>query len=434
MTSPSLAQRLRHIYPGWLVVAAAFCGFFIELGVTGWAFSVILKPMSEDMGWTRSMSVGVLTVGGILAVGGSVLVGPLVDRYGARLLMVAGGALYGALLMATALVTSIWMFYLILGLGIALARPTLNVVAPSAAIANWFVRKRGRAYAIAVAGATMSGITLPPIIQSIITGFGWRGGFLFLGLLTWVMIIPSAWFFVRRRPEDMGLRPDNLPPEDPNAVADHDTAADAGWTPRQAVRTRAFWLMLGGIVATQIPAATIYIHMVAYFSDQGFPVSAAVASVSVYGVGALIAKPMWAVLAERWRIQRCLVLFAATYAAGIALLIFALTPTTLYPVTLLLGFVVGGSMPLRAQVWPDYFGRRIAGTITGWGNIAQVIATAGGPLAAAWAFDSLGSYIPAFIVFDILCVIGLVLFALAKPPTPPLSVPATPLAEVQAVR
>jgi sugar phosphate permease len=78
----------------------------------------------------------------------------------------------------------------------------------SVPVAKWFVRKRGTAMAVTSMGLGVGGTTIVPLTQFLISQVGWRDTWLYLGILSMVLIIPITSILLRRSPEDIGLRPD----------------------------------------------------------------------------------------------------------------------------------------------------------------------------------------------------------------------------------
>src|SRR5215216_6036044 len=81
-----LCRGLR-LYRGWWIVATGYISQMGTVGATGWVFGVLILPMQDDLGWSRSVLVGVVTLARLLSGVFAVRIGPAVDRHGARLLM-----------------------------------------------------------------------------------------------------------------------------------------------------------------------------------------------------------------------------------------------------------------------------------------------------------------------------------------------------------
>ncbi|MCX6024066.1 MAG: MFS transporter, partial [Chloroflexi bacterium] len=244
--TPLVAAPPRLFY-GWYIVLVAFLGFFMSTGVSLYAFGVLIKPMSEDLGWSRSTLLAANTLATVTGALVSPWVGKLVDRHGTRFITALSAFMVGATFLPIGWVQSVWQFHLLYGVSNGMFRPGMSALSGPTAVANWFVRKRGRAMGWVATGVSMGGLLLVPLTQWIVGQWGWRTAWMALGLLTWVMMIAPALLILRRRPEDMGLLPDGDPPRPPQVRAGGAPAAaqeEPGWTAAAALRTRAFWLVL----------------------------------------------------------------------------------------------------------------------------------------------------------------------------------------------
>ncbi len=417
------AIRRRRFFYGWWIAATAFLGLFVSAGASSWAFSIIAKPMSEDLSWTRSQTFLVVTVSGVVGGLTSPLIGRLVDRHGAKTIIVISSIVSGMLLVLCGWVTSLWQLIAIFGIGRGIVSPGLGGIAPNAAVANWFVRKRGRVFATLSTGVAISGMVFPPLVTWIIAISNWRVAWIALGIITVVLVAPIAWYFMRRRPEDMGLKPDGEEPKEesvkPGAAPVNSMLQPMEeFTAKEALRTRTFWLLTIAFALTGVPAMTIFLHLPLYFTDQGISAATAAGLTSLYAFGAFMARGVWGVFGERVSIQTLLVSQALLYA--ISIILFTLVGTDslllLYVPMLLLGIAAGGGMQLDNQAWADYYGRREIGTIMGYWNFFRVGFSSGGPLFAAWMFDLLGSYTVTFGIFAVFCLLAGIVLIFAKPP------------------
>ncbi|MEK7215851.1 MAG: MFS transporter [Chloroflexota bacterium] len=371
--------RPRRIYRGWWIVFSGYMALTISGGATSFVFSVLVKPMQDDLGWSRATIVGILTLAGIVSGLLAAPIGPLVDRHGPRALMTGAAIVGGLCFLSTSQVSEVWQYYLLLGLLEAATRPALDTVGPRASIANWFIRKRAPAFAFFTMGRATAGLFLVPPIAYLVEQTSWRSAWVVMGLLQLFLLAPLCWAFQRRRPEDEGLLPDGDSPV-AGPRAEPSTGArpaprvfeDVRWTVGQALRTRTFWLLNLGILLVNFPGASIYIHMSSYFQDKGMEAPAAAGALSVYALGALIGRAVWTSIILRLGLYRALVAFAVIYGSGI--LVFALVtgPWALVAAALALGISIGGSAQLQAQIWPDYFGRRIVGALSGYGALMVI--------------------------------------------------------------
>ena len=420
----------RRIYRGWWIVFTGYMAQTISGGATSFVFSVLVKPMQEDLGWSRATIVGILTMAGIVSGMLAAPIGPLVDRHGSRALMTGAAILGGLCFLGVSQITEVWQYYLLLGLLEASTRPALDTVGPRATIANWFVRKRAPAFAFFTMGRATAGLFLVPPIAFLVEQTSWRSSWVVMGLLQLFVLAPLCWAAQRRRPEDEGLLPDgDLPPatrpaggrsgEAPGVRPPPTPVDDPRWTVGQALRTRTFWLLNLGILLVNFPGASIYVHMSSYFQDKGMAAPAAAGALSVYALGALLGRVVWTSIIHRLGVHRSLVALAFIYGSGILAFALVSGPWALVAAALALGISIGGSAQLQAQLWPDYFGRGIVGTLSGYGALMVIPAQAGGPLLAAFMFDLTRSYALIFFIYGVLCYLaGLFFFGSPRPRAP----------------
>jgi len=135
-------------------------------------------------------------------------------------------------MLAVTQISAIWQFYLVRGAIVAIGFSLMSGLVTNVAISNWFVRKRGRAIAIARAGSNLSNVVLTPVTVFVIAASGWRTMFVIFAIITWLFaLIPSA-ILMRRRPEDMGLKPDGAEVSSPAT----DSPRSHGFRPAVSLR------------------------------------------------------------------------------------------------------------------------------------------------------------------------------------------------------
>ena len=391
-------------------MGTGFAGQLAAAGALAWVFGVLLQPMEDDLGWSRSLLVGVLTIGSLVGGVVSMRLGPVVDRHGARKLMTFSAIVGGCALVLLSLVQAPWQYYLAWTL-FGVCAPGFGMLGPRAAIANWFVRRRAFAFMVFTFGSATAGILVAPIVAQIAEAASWRLGWVLMAFLVWA-IAPLAWFTVRRRPEDMGLLPDGADPGKPGAVPEA-VAEEAVFTVSEAMHTRTFWLLTAGMMLTSLPASSIIVHLAPYTVSKGFSVAQGASVVSVYGLSVLPSRAVWAFLIAKLGIRRALILFGFGYATAIAIFLIPSSLPLIYVATAQLGLAIAGAQQLQAQAYPDYFGRAIVGALTGYSAFIYTLAQAGAPLFAAVVYDLTGSYVIAFGTFSVCCVAAGVAFVIA---------------------
>jgi MFS family permease len=406
----------------------------------GSGFSVFILPISADLGWDRKTIAGALSLGTILGALTAPFFGRLVDRYGARVMLTATGLGLAVTMLPLAWVQLPFFFYLGYSSARLIDMGVLNTAATTA-VANWFVRLRGRALGLTVAGNAIGVALVTPLAQWIIEGWGWRVAWFSLSLMAVVVLTPLAWWLVRRRPEDLGLRPDGDPRPDggtpvrrpPGVASAADRVSPAvlasslvvgseaaplqvDWPLRAALRTSAFWLLVASSSLTMFAIAAMSLHQVPLLVENGLSPFAVAWLVSLYGFCWTFGSVAWGFVAERVPARYALSL-AYVLAGGCMLAVVQIhdiTPAVVYAA--LYGLVNGGKETLDAVVWADYYGRRELGAIRGYSRPFIIGANATGPFMAGWAYDGLGSYELVIAGFGLLAVAGGLLVLLARPP------------------
>jgi sugar phosphate permease len=415
-------ESLRGVYRGWWIVLISYYTQLITAGAGGWVFGVLVVSTQEDFGWEQKTVVGVLLVDRWISGGLAAVLGPYVDKNGSRLLMTASAALAGLGLIAVSFAQNVWMFYAAWAL-YGIAQPGVGLLGPRVSISNWFIRKRPKAFVLFTLGSATAGIIAAPIAAYIDVTYSWRMVWLLLGFMS-LTVAPLAWITIRRRPEDLGLLPDGDSPApttnaDGSARPARAAAPESPWTVREALHTRAFWLITGGFLLISAPSMTIFINISGFAQSHGFTKEAGASVVAVYGFGVLFGRPTWGVLLSRIGLRRTMVIYAAAYAVSIAFFAMQTSLLGIRAMVFLLGISVSAGQLMNAQALPDYFGRNIVGRLTGFAQVANVTVAGSSPLMTAAVFDATGGYTPAFLVVSVACVVAATAFFFARPPIHP---------------
>lgn len=413
-----VTERLnqRNIFYGWLIVAVGLLAGFATGAVWNPTVSVFIKPVSEEFGWSRAMVSGAITVGAISGGLLGAVLGPVIDKRGPRLVLTVATIVMGAFLVALSQTENIVHFYLYFGIARMIATGAITLTV-SVAIANWFVSKRGRAMAITLLGERGGSASLPLLSQYLVLTKGWRVGWLSLGLLVWAFAVVPCALFLRRRPEDVGLRPDGQP-EQPSAEPE-ESASEPAWTTKEALKTRAFWLISLACSQVFMVIGGVHLHQFSHMTDVGISPAVAVGAVSLIQVVAAVASLLWGMLSERLPVRYCLFFVFLGLAAGVGLLMAVKSAAMAYAYAVLWGLSLGGVSVLIQLIWPRYYGRLSLGAIRGMAWPVLMMANSVGPLIAGGIYDTAGSYQYAFIIFAIAAVLAAVWMLLVKTPQHP---------------
>jgi len=367
---------------GWVVVAA---GALISCVAMGSCFSlaVLLQPMSEDTGWSRT---GVSSAGTLvfLAMGASAFGwGWLNDRWGTRPVVLAGVVLLGLGLIAASRATTLAGFELLFGLLVGTAGGSFY--APLMTIASaWFDRQRNLAVSLVSAGMGMSPLVVAPFVRWLISAYDWRTAMLTVGVAAIVLLVPAA-LLIRRPPPTI---PAPGMPEHPARAA----SAAPPMTAAQAFRSSAFVaLALTHFACCAAHSGPIF-HMVTYAMGCGIAPMAAVSVYGVAGLSGLGGRLLLGIASDRLGAKPVLVVGLAVQAIAAGTYYFVSELGEFYALAVVFALAYGGVMPLYATLVREYFGIRIMGTVFGAVSAAASFGMALGPVAGGWVFDTFNGY------------------------------------------
>ncbi|MBI4308066.1 MAG: MFS transporter [Chloroflexi bacterium] len=412
----ALLQVLRgHYFPGWNIVALASMGMLFNVGIGTYAFSLFFVPMAQDLGWSRTAISAAIALRVLFHSLAGPIAGPLVDRPGgAKWVMVVGTILGGAGIVSLNWVHTIPQFYIAYGVLWGIASAAIGEIVTFSIVAKWFVRRRGRAMSLATLGISFGGIAMAPLTQTLLSTIGWRMGWVILGVLTWLVMIPLTIAVMKRAPEDVGLQPDGDPLGAP--ISSSAAPQEQSWTPREALRTPALWLIIVNINLGYLGLAALLTHLVPYMRDKGLDPSDAAWILWGYAVFAFIAKPMWGVIVERVHVRWCIAVSYAVVGVGYLVVVALQSFVPLFAWAVVHSLAQGGFLLLVTMAWATYYGRAFLGTIQGVIAPFTLSASGIGPLLAGYIYDASKSYDAAFIIFALMSFLGALAMLLALPP------------------
>ena len=403
---------------GWVIVVIVMLAGVLAAGVSNITMAVVLKPISDDLGWSRSLTAAAVTMGALFGGVLSPLFGPLADRLGPRLLLPVGGALVGLLAIGVSLSTEPWQFYATFVPARALTEFLLCGMIAFTAVANWFYVKRPRAMGLVAMATPLGSAVLSVVYQFFVMHYGWRSAFFALGISLWVLVVVPGLIFLRRQPEDLGMLPDGLAhaPTEETIFVESRSDLEFSWDRGDAARTAALRLLVTGAFLAAIGTGGVAFHMAAYMTDGAIPGALAATVVSVMALSGAFGNGLWGALAERFHPRRLNVLTMLVAAGSVALLMHVRSAATAYLFALLFGLNARGAAVLTQILIARYFGRRSFGAIS---SILDPFHKGGlglGALFAGIAFDYFGDYGAVFSLFIVSYLVSALLIFLTRKP------------------
>lgn len=415
------------IFYGWWIVLAGLITSAYGSGVFQYGFSVFFKPLTTEFGWSRALTAGAFSLSSLEGGLEGPIIGPLIDRFGPRKMMLVGVALLGAGLVLMGRVNSLLGFYLVYLLLMATGHNTGFMHSAMAAVAYWFRRRSSIAMGLIVSASGFGGAIMTPLVGWMVVNYGWRNTALVLGIGTFLFCTPFC-FVMRHRPEQYGLLPDGDLPvsktdnggglgahSQANAAALEDEVAFTVW---QALKSKVFWFMTVIFMLRYVAIGAIIVHQIPFLIDRGFEPQTAANALGLLAFMGIIGKIGFGYLGDMLPKRYLLSFTYILQAVGLIILISANSIQQVYLFTFVFG-IGWGAAPLMQALRAEYFGRKYFASIAGFQQALTVFSNAGGPIFAGWMFDATGSYNVAFTFFVLTYVVGALLYFFLKPPKAP---------------
>lgn len=409
------------IFYGWWVVLSGTALMTLMAAFSYYGMGVFFNAIREDLGWNAAALGAALSLsriqGGVMAP----IVGVLIDRFGSQRLILVGVLMTGSGFVLLSQTASIVYFYIVFILLVQGGVSAGMGNAPTAAVTNWFSAKRATALGVMNLGASLGGILAKPLAE-IITAFGWRTALVVAGIVVWVVGIPLS-FVMRHRPEDHGFLPDGAaPPPRPEAgeraVADPESEPEPEtvYSPRQALRTQAFWSIALMFSARHFVTGSVALFLIPLLQERGMSLGDAAGVLSLMALVGMPGRVGFAWLGDH--IDKRLVIGFCFVFQSIGLILFTALGNTLGIVFFLVLYspTYSGVLPLIPAIQADYFGREWFATIRGLMTPVATVSVVAGPLVVTSIRDLAGSYEPAFVILAIVNVLALVFVATTRPP------------------
>lgn len=386
---------------GWRQVASSFI-LLAAIAMMASSYSVLAVPLSQEFQPSRMVLMLAMTV---LAAGSALLaplLGSLMDRFSLKSLMILGTLLLGAGYLAVSYATSFTQVLVIFGIFMAPANVLLGPVAVTVLLSRWFVKRRGTAIGIAIAGISMGGVFFPPLIQFLLDGYEWRFALrLFTGILL-LLTVPAAALVVNA-PADKGLNPDGAATDPEESKKQVEDAKGPKVSVATILTDPAFWLigLLFAIVLAGMKGAVT--NLVPLAVDEGIDATDAAFLISIFSASGFVSKLGFAAIADKLSLRVLTLLAFAGFAAGMACLSQASAGYWMIAVGIGLAGLFGGLMvPLKSLLGSRIFGRSVVGRAMGLLSTVSLCASLATPPLFGLMFDLTGSYSGISLAFAVL--------------------------------
>ena len=402
----------KRLYYGWIVLAAVV---FVMLSASGIraVFGVFIKPIEAEFGWTRQDLSGAAALS--LFVLGAVgpLVGWLADVWGPRRVMLLATVVLGAGVVFASFVGHLWQMYVSAGVLMAAGAGGLGIATTATVAARWVVARRGLILGI-LGGAMSAGqMLVVPLSMLLISLYGWRASFLWLGVGILVLALPVIFTFVRDDPADKGLEPYGAGTARGAAFG---AVPDERRVPvSEAMRVPAFWLLASSFfVCGYTSNGLVLTHLVPHAAEHGFSEMHAAQALGLMGAMNIVGTVLSGWICDRFGRKGPLAFYYGVRGLSLIFLLYVWNVPSLHIFAAIFGLNYISTVPPTTTLTANIFGRLSVGALSGWIFFSHQVGSAIGAWAGGAIFDATGSYSWAFLSAAVLAFIASGLSLLIK--------------------
>ena len=382
-------------------------------------FPRFFTPIQTDLGLTSAQMSLVFSLARAEGSAGGPLIGWAVDRFGARPMVLGGGLMVGIGTIFLSRADTYWELLVLFSGIISLGKSAGFGQTLMAAVNQWFVRRRSLAMSTLMTAFAGGGAFVVLLLNLGIQQIGWRDTLFWIGVFIIVMTIPAS-FFIRSRPEDMGLLPDGDVPRDAAAggAGGRSSAASTGFTFREAIMTRTYWFIMVGAILRVSVTNGMLVHVFPIMELRGISANEASAWVAAMFFLGIPLRFVLGVTSDKFRGNVLLAVGMAIGAIGMGGLWIG--PGILGMLLFVVGIaIVEGITSVNWLMLSDYYGRARFATLMGFMSLFMNVGMFFSPWVSGLVKDAVGNYYWVLAVFTPLYLVSAVAFLFATRPSPP---------------
>ena len=407
----------QRVFYGWIITGLVFLNLGTAYGAQ-YSFGVLFPAMIEEFKWNRQNLAGAFSLYTFLYGSLGIILGRWVDRFGPRVVLIAGSICLGMGIGLISQVRAPWHLYLVYGFLAAWGMSAAYMTA-SPTVVKWFVEKRGLALGIAQSGLGIGIVLIPLLVGTLISSFGWRHACMILGALVFAVLFSTSLFMVGH-PEKVGLLPDGRrvhEPDSPQKTSLESISKEVYWSATEAMHTRSFWVLTGIFFFTWLLVFLPLVHLVIFARDIGLSQKSALFALSFLGGSSTIGRLTMGYVSDRIGRKRTLGLNLALQVFSWLWILATHNAWMLIVFAVFFGFSYGGVSAVFPSIVGDYFGRLKAASVIGAIFAISGVSSAFGPFVGGYIYDLTQTYNFAFLLGGLTNLLALFLLLLSKPPT-----------------
>ncbi len=403
---------------GPMAVLVAFITLGVVYGVW-FAYSVFMLALVEDMGWSRSLTAGAISVMSVVHGLSGPMNGRLIEKFGAQKVIALGGLLFAVGMLLTSQIQTWWQLYFTFGVVSAIGISQAGWVPFIVTVERWYPTKLGTALGFAMAGIGFGILVGVPVINALIETYGWRQTFMFLAALGPLWVIPAALFLLKMPKQAPAHESSPAPTSETSEVPDKPIYRD--WVLKTALRSPRFWLAGACFLTGACVAQILLMHQFAFMVDQGIAKTESSFITGVIGISSIVGQLFWGNLSDRIGRERAYTMAAVCNLLAIGALVYLGSTLALWVAVsfaIFVGLGYGANTPIFPATSRDLFTSPFFPSIFGTLAISGSLGAAIGAWLGGWLYDVTGGYSAMLVVSAVLAVVSPLLLWLAAPRLP----------------
>ena len=397
------------IHPGWIAVTVTFFTLMASAGYRS-APSVLIVPLEDAFGWSRSqislaVSINVLLFGLVAPFAAA-----LMERFTVRKVVMSALALVSLSATSTIFMTQPWHLWALWGIGVGVGAGSMALVFAATIANRWFIARKGIVVG-ALTAATASGqLVFLPMLSHFAINYGWKSVSLTVGGAA-ALIIPFIFFFLKEKPELMGMRPygapDDWQPPAPNELSAGRIAID---TLKVSSKSKDFWILFGTFLVCGLSTnGLIGTHFIPAAHDHGMGETVAAGLLALVGVFDVIGTIFSGWLTDRMDPRRLLFFYYGLRGLSLFLLPSILF-STMHPSTLVFIIFYGldwvATVPPTLMLCRIVMGNQRSAVVYGWVFVGHQVGASIAAIGAAVLRVKMGDYAVAFYISATMCLVA----------------------------
>lgn len=363
-------------------------------------------PMTEDLGFSRSLLSTIVAVGMLFYGIGMPVAGYLVNRRGTRFVLLLGTVIVVVSIIWTVYATSAWSFLLAYGVLLSTGLAFTSPVALTPIIARWFTRQRGMALFFLSTGSMAGIAVMTPVFTWSIESFNWQVTMLWFGVLFVIVTVPVALFVLR---EDAPIDTDTV-------VASNKAGVRSAVAPRpestltfsEAIKTRPFWQICLGLFACGFSMNLLGTHGMPMLMDHGYDAMTSSTGIGLIGLVAIFSTVLLGRMSDHLPKRNLLSVIYLVRGLGFFALLVVGAQWELYLAASIGGIVWAGSIALSSAILADIYGIRMVGMLYGWAYLGHQLGATVSAWLGGWGYETFGTHWIAFGASGVLLIMAAV--------------------------